>query len=185
MYRKNRNLNLAFGSPSTKSCTRHELVYEIMSKTDWSKLKENGSPSYYSCVDGRIIIDEDTVVLFSKEEPNRIGEYYRSGNYSKIVIAEWRQSQGYGKFVYVLHEDKSSEYITNGGRGLIATPESGIIGEEFAQSEDYQNFSKSEPSHPKKGTEKTGKRKKQEKKQGPIARLFKTVKKTIKTRWRN
>jgi hypothetical protein len=111
-----------------------------MAKTEWSKLKGNPSPDFFACIDGPITIDEDTVVLYSKKEPNRIGDYYRSGNYSKIIKAEWRQDKYSSKFVYVLHEDKASEYITNGGTGLIATCESGIYSKDYAQPEDYQNF---------------------------------------------
>ena len=111
-----------------------------MAKKDWRNLKENGSPDFYACVDGPIEIDEDTVVIYSKNEPGRIGDYYRSGNSRKIIKAEWRQSKTYGKFLYILHEDKSSEYWTNGSRGLVAEGYSGIVTDDFAQPEDYQNF---------------------------------------------
>lgn len=111
-----------------------------MAKKDWRNLKENGSPDFYACVDGSIEIDEDTVVIYSKNEPGRIGDYYRSGDSSKIIKAEWRQSKTYGKFLYILHEDKSSEYWTNGSRGLVAEGYSGIVTDDFAQPEDYQNF---------------------------------------------
>ena len=78
-----------------------------MAKTEWSKLKGNPSPDFFACIDGPITIDEDTVVLYSKKEPNRIGDYYRSGNYSKIIKAEWRQDKYSSKFVYVLYDDKA------------------------------------------------------------------------------
>lgn len=114
-----------------------------MAKTDWRKLQGNPSPNFFACVDGPITIDEDTVVLYSKKEPDKDGFfiYHRSGNSSKIIKAEWRKEQNSSsKFVYVLHEDKSSEYITNAGSGGIATRESGIYSKEYAQPEDYQNF---------------------------------------------
>ena len=152
-----------------------------MSKKDWSKLIENGGPDHYACVDGRIDIDEETVVLYSRQEPNKIGYVYRSGNYSKIVKAEWRQSKSYGKFVYILHEDKSSEYYGQ-GQGLIATPESGIITEDYAQPEDYQNFPESNPTR-SKGQKEEKKRENLDEKQGcfgPIAKMIKKVKKIAK-----
>jgi hypothetical protein len=114
-----------------------------MAKTEWGKLQGNPTPNYFACIDSPITLDEDTVVLYSKKEPDRDGffTYHRSGNSSKIIKAEWRKEQNSSyKFVYILHEDKSSEYITNGGSGVIADSAAGIGSKEYAQPEDYQNF---------------------------------------------
>lgn len=111
-----------------------------MAKTEWYKLMGNPSPDFFACIDGPITIDEETVVLYSKKEPNRIGKYYSSGNYRKIIKAEWRQDKYSSKFVYILHEDNASEYISNGGIGGIANRETGIYDKDYAQPEDYQNF---------------------------------------------
>ena len=82
-----------------------------MAKTEWYKLMGNPSPDFFACIDGPITIDEETVVLYSKKEPNRIGKYYSSGNYRKIIKAEWRQDKNSSKFVYILHEDNAYQMV--------------------------------------------------------------------------
>ncbi|MBQ9547205.1 MAG: hypothetical protein IJU90_07985 [Bacteroidales bacterium] len=126
-----------------------------MAKTNWYERKSNPSPDFYSCVDGPITIDEETVVIYSKNEPNKIGEIYRSGSHSKIIKAEWRKSSMYGKFLYILHEDSSSEYRTSGSSGLIADKSGGIMYSEFAQPEDYANYPKTSSSNSSEKTRDT------------------------------
>lgn len=156
-----------------------------MTRDDWYKrLRSQGStPSMRMCEDGCITVCDDLVILFSRENPDLIGKIYDDGgSHCRITKAEWRCSKNGGKFVYILHENKSSGYVHSASSGGIATKESGIFSAEFAQPEDFENFPNSKCSENQEVADSKGKKTKQRKEKdelsfgGKVKKFWKKVK---------
>ena len=105
---------------NTRSCARHEEVYNTMTDNEIYYMYSHGDYiAFQNSIGGRIICGEQNVLWFSPDG-RRIGGFYQVGGCQKVVNAYWDKKRPYGEDIVHIETDKGNHiYVSGGSSGLL------------------------------------------------------------------